>query len=381
MALVGYSDSEGSDSETPASPKPASASTDPKTTKPTFQKVVDKSNPRQIRVNLPGSATDTKADAPSDEPPAKRPRIGGGGKFAGFNSFLPAPKNKGPPAGAKKGLGRGVNLKTGATPAFSREAPEEEGTGGPDAASAANESETAAETASTPAGEEKPKEEEVKLVGKPMMFRPLSVAGKKKKKPIAGRIPPPDPAIEDALKKAKTDSASAVAADPPPKPKPKPSLFSFAAAEATASPSTSEYTPLGDEGVAQTSSASADVEPAAASSMPSQTHQPQTLDTIASDLNLSESARRQLFGRKGRADPSFGNVNVATFSTEQEYKTAAELRASGETIQHNPVKAIASGKHNLKQLINNAVSQQEALDEHFAAGKRNRKEAGNRYGW
>jgi hypothetical protein len=53
MGLVEYSESEGSDTEdgTKLTPTPKQASSS--TSKPTFQKVVDRSNPRKIRVNLP----------------------------------------------------------------------------------------------------------------------------------------------------------------------------------------------------------------------------------------------------------------------------------------------------------------------------------------
>ena len=125
--LAGYSDSE-SDSEAPApqvAPKP--------TAKPAFQKVVDRSNPGRIKVNLPGASQSRgKDDIQDDAPPAKKPRLGGGSSFGGFNAMLPAPKKPNVNAiaaseGAKtgnrglgKGLASGVNLKTGAEPAFKR---------------------------------------------------------------------------------------------------------------------------------------------------------------------------------------------------------------------------------------------------------------------
>ena len=39
----------------------------------------------------------------------------------------------------------------------------------------------------------------------------------------------------------------------------------------------------------------------------------------------------------------------------------------------------SAGKHSLKQLVNAASNQREALEEHFAKGKSNRKDAGARY--
>ncbi|RMZ90737.1 hypothetical protein DV736_g2034, partial [Chaetothyriales sp. CBS 134916] len=58
-----------------------------------------------------------------------------------------------------------------------------------------------------------------------------------------------------------------------------------------------------------------------------------------------------------------------------------ELIAKGDQIQHNPVRAIAPGKHSLRQLVNAAQGQKDALEDSFAIGKQNKKEAGSKYGW
>ena len=106
----------------------------------------------------------------------------------------------------------------------------------------------------------------------------------------------------------------------------------------------------------------------------------QSLNNIASDLNLSAAERRQLFGRqKGRAIPQA--TKIINFNTDEEYRHNEELRATGEQVMHNPVRAIAPGKHSLKQLVNAAANQKEALEESFAKGKSNRAEASSRYGW
>ncbi|KAH0146071.1 hypothetical protein KCU67_g12387, partial [Aureobasidium melanogenum] len=167
MALVGYSDSEGSDSESPnVAPVPAASKPAPK--KANFQKLVDPSAPRKIKVDLPTIQPEAELEAP----PAKKARTAG--KFGGFNSFLPAPKRT---AEAKKGLGSGVNLKTGAEPAFSRERVEPDPT-------AFAQKDTSEETKNdvdtslpAPFQDEPPKE--VKPVGNAMKFKPLSVARKK----------------------------------------------------------------------------------------------------------------------------------------------------------------------------------------------------------
>ncbi|KAI9876604.1 MAG: hypothetical protein M1823_007242, partial [Watsoniomyces obsoletus] len=106
---------------------------------------------------------------------------------------------------------------------------------------------------------------------------------------------------------------------------------------------------------------------------------PQNLDSIASDLNLSASERRRLFGRNPKQSNSA--INISNFNMDQEYLANEELRATGEQAQHNPLRAIAPGKHSLKQLVSQAQGQKDALEESFASGRRNKKEAGGRYGW
>ena len=398
MGLVDYSDSDASDvEETPAVKSIANSS------KPSFQKVVDRSNPGKIRVSLPQATL--KDDDKSDEPPSKRTKIGGGG-LSGFNSFLPAPKRAGQSKNAtlgggnaakKGGLGAGVNLKTGAAPGFSRE-PEPERDYGDDYVEDERKEESSNGTTGlglpppkAQNGEQKPAEE-VKLVGKPLMFKPLSVARKpvKKKKatatttttttaPTASPTPPVTP-HQTAQK---------------PVPRPKVSLFSIPAKSSnSATPaSTADYKPMmlqepeieeADSQDLQSYSEASYEEytPNTSFAAPPAVPTPpisQSLDDIAGDLNLSAAERRQLFGRQKGGMKSA--TNVINFNTDKEYLHNEELRAAGETVTHNPVRAIAPGKHSLKQLVNAAQTQKDALEESFAKGRNNRKEAGSRYGW
>jgi len=390
MALVDYSDSDSDAEEIPAAKAPTTTTN---SSKPAFQKVVDRSNPGKIRVSLP--QTLLKEDT-SDEPPTKRAKIGVGG-FGGFNSFLPAPKRTGQAANItlgggntakKSGLAAGVSLKTGVAPGFSREpeAEREYWGEGHDEGSSSN----AGIKLSLPAPKaslvegQKP-EEEVKLVGKPLMFKPLSVTRKpaKKKKQVATVIPTnTTPITPQNTTKART--------------KPKVSLFSLSA-ELTSSASASQasngvyepliYEPPNDEEDGADASylnpTYEDYTPTTSQfeAPPSVPTPPvsQSLDDIAGDLHLSAAERRQLFGRqKGGAKSA---TNIINFNTDKEYLHNEELRAAGEQVVHNPVRAIAPGKHNLKQLVNAAQSQKEALEESFAKGKNNRAEASSRYGW
>lgn len=414
MVLVSYSDSETSDTET--APAPAPAPKEPlkptTTSKPAFQKVVDRSNPHKIRVTLPSTATASAVatdDIEQEAPPAKS--ADGRRGLRRLQFLLPAPKRtqaiaKSTADGAgesKRGLGRGlgsgVSLKTGAAPGFSREPMPEAETSLEDSKetgfveSATSEAMPLAGNAAAQA-EGQDGAPEVKLVGKPMMFKPLSVARKpqKKKKPA--------PAVSTGSSAITATDPTILAAQPAPAPKPRASLFSISQEETTAPTPTSngEYTPLiytaetsvttSDSLYAPEALADSTDEPEAAPPATSATSTPanpgaQSLDAIASDLNLSASARRQLFGRAaGKASAQTASaVNVLNFNTDAEYAANEALRAAGETVQHNPVRAIAPGKHSLKQLVSAASTQREALEEHFATGKRNKREAGSKYGW
>jgi hypothetical protein len=392
MALVSYSDSEGSDDEKPQT-YPEQNSSALAATQPQTSFALDKSNPRKIQVKL----QETKVDAPSNfgapdgEPAPKRQRLGGGA-FGGFNSILPAPKRDNEtPNPAATGQPRKIfSLKTGAERAFDREAdadlkqlfaeqhadvtaPNTSGTENRHTISVSPSSvgSTSASTA--------PK------TGTPMMFKPLSVARKPQKKKPPTTIP------NETSRETKSTAYPAV--EEVSRPTPKVSLFSTGGDIPThgqSAASTTEYQPLiyearqenaanpGLDFIGEVAHGGGLVDEAGHDEV----HHPagpQSLDAIASDLNLSASARRQLFGRNSGA----GNnaVNVINFNTDKEYAANEVLRASGEQIQHNPVRAPASGKHSLKQLVSLATGQKDALEESFAAGRQNKKEAGSKYGW
>jgi Mitotic checkpoint regulator, MAD2B-interacting len=391
MGLVDYSDSE-SDLDTKSTPS-ASASTVKTSSKPGFQRVVDRSNPRKIFVNLPKPTEDTGTT--DGEHVSKRPRVGGGG-LSGLNAMLPAPKRAQAAAnagGLNKGRALGIgSLKTGATPGFSREPMEEAsyfkdtedlGPGNQDYTDDGKTTNLFAETAST---SELGKTVEVK---KPAaLFKPLSVARKTKRKVNLPTITN----LESSNGLASPNAVSQI------KSAPKVSLFSMGADTAPSSRppavSSSAYKPLlfttpkeSSEYPAEESltvpSYEESSEAAASSSTfspPSNDYGSQSLDSIASDLNLSASARRQLLGR-GQRSSGASSVTIKNFNTDQEYDHNEELRAQGEQVMHNPVRALAPGKHSLQQLVNAAASQKDALEEQFAKGKRNKKEAGSKYGW
>lgn len=387
MGLVDYSESDSSGSEAEAAPaKQIAKSRSGAAASKKIPSVVDKSKPGKIIVNLAGTATDASPSTPSDEPPAKRARTAGGGRFSGFNSFLPAPKNAATAGGGggggaqakKPGLG---GLRTSAAPGFSRDAGAA-GDGDAEADTVPRSSglslpppkKAAVAEPSIPEGQ-KPAAE-VKLTGKPLMFRPLSVAKGKKKTSTAA--PKPKPA----------EAPLAAAAPAPEPPKKKVSLFSIPVNDTAPavgpllSSGTGAYEPLFETGnpddysaaqAAQAAAAAAAAEPAA-----------ESVGDIANDMNLSAAARRELFGRAGPGGDGshVAAQRVVNFNMDREYRHNEALRASGEQQTHNPVRSIqGGGKHSLRQLVGNVQGQKDALEDSFAKGRSNRKEASSRYGW
>ncbi|KAH7408715.1 mitotic checkpoint regulator, MAD2B-interacting-domain-containing protein [Phaeosphaeria sp. MPI-PUGE-AT-0046c] len=413
MNLIAYSDSE-SDGEAPPAPKPALK----QAPKATFQKVVDRSNPGRIKVNLPG-ASQTHADRDdieADAPPAKKARLGGGAAFGGFNAMLPAPKKPAATASSAsaapgkkplgKGLAAGVNLRTGAEPAFKRESrvetEEYDENGNPVKKEPMKKEDfRALLNLPTPKSEQKQKGEAKPegTVDKNMAdaipapkaaaprFVPMSVGKGKKKKPVIPRAVVASPSTSGL---AASPAQPSTAPAPPPR-KPKVSLFGTSQAN-TASPTVASeeaYKPMlygaEDDDGAPVPDAAFDEQfhnqpahhiQATPSSAPSN-----DLSGIASELNLSEAERRQLFGKRGR-EADFSSAKIVTFNTDTEYAHNEKLRQQGEQVQHNALKSISgTGKNSLRSLINVASTQKDALEEHFASGYRNKKEAGNKYGW
>lgn len=339
MNLVDYSDSDESGNEAPAAAKVEQkpASQPPKHAVP---KLIDRSNPSKIKVNLP---TVSKEDVEKDGPPAKKQKTTGGGMFASMGAALPAPKHTGRrPLG--RGLGSGVSLKTGAEKAFSGErAPVE--------SSKPLETTDVATTPDIEKKEEKP----FTPFGEVTRFKPLSVAraqqAKKKKNTVV-----PGPANGSS-------AASSVAAPNPTAPtKPKVSLFSMAEQDAPSTKSsTSEYKSILLESEKPPPNADIDEEdyseaPTASAAAPPD---PSSLNT----LNLTAAERRQLFGRSGAVPEG---LQIHNFNVDAQYASNQEYIKGGETVQHNPVRAIQPGKHSLRQLVNAAMVQKDALEESFA---------------
>jgi hypothetical protein len=414
MNLIAYSDSE-SDGEAPVAPKPALK----QAPKPSFQKVVDRSNPGRIKVNLPGAPQSRaeKDHIEADAPPAKKPRLGGAAAFGGFNAMLPAPKKPvATPAAVDattgkralgKGLAAGVNLRTGAEPAFKRESRVEldefDENGNPIKKEPMNKEDFRA-LLNLPTPKSQKKEEtkpdtptiipQADLVPAPKAatprFVPMSVGKGKKKKPVVARRAATSSTEATATGSGASTPQTQSAPAPPPR-KPKVSLFGVSEdAKTQANASSGEaYQPMlygaEDEAAAPIPDDAFDqqqtYQPAQQAPTATTSAAPHDLTGIASELNLSAAERRQLFGKRGREE-DFSSAKIVEFSTDTEYAYNNKLREQGEQVQHNALKSISgTGKNSLRSLINVASTQKDALEEHFASGYRNKKEAGNKYGW
>lgn len=390
MGLVDYSESE-SEAEVDAPAKPVAKAAASK--KPAFQKVVDRSNPGKIIVNLPQAASSNDANASnSDGPPAKRARTGGsGGLFSGFNSFLPPPKKTSTATLSKPSSSQArpvINLKTSAEKGFSRGEDSFSNSSNADAAPGGLGLPPPKRPAEPSIPDTMKPAEEVKLVGKPLMFRPLSVARNAKKKSTKSTATQASTAstskslasTQAATSAFKTEPGPAAAAAPPPKKK---SLFSLHVEEPTAPAATSAegkgtYEPLFETGESATYPMNGVEMNSGQMASSLSDKRTESLDDIADDLNLSAAARRELFGRGGNVQSA---KKVINFNMDQEYQHNEELRAAGEQQLHNPVRSIQSGKHSLRQLVQNVSNQREALEDSFAKGRTNRREASSRYGW
>jgi hypothetical protein len=403
MGLVDYSDSESETETVQQKPSPPAQTT----SKKPFQKLLDRSSgPGKIVVNLSAAGAAPDANAEDEQPPAKRVKTAGSSRFSGLGSFLPPPKRAAASAATPAGsaaLGRksgsapapGVHLRTGAEPAFARGGGDDGSTDiDGDFASGSN----SRAGPSIPEGQ-KP-EEEVKLVGKPLMFKPLSVA--RKKAPLKNKKKDTTPqgvsmsSRAAASQNQPSTTISPATSNTAPPPKKKVSLFSMGDDEPTptANPTTAatgSYEPLFPSAPESTlPDEESDVTSAYPSYEPQepttqqyqQQQQHQNLTSLAD--GLSRAARRELFGRSDSSNsPSLpANAKVISFDMEREYAHNEALRASGAAQPaYNPVRSIAPGKHSLRQVVNMAQSNQDALEESFARAKNSQKDAAGRYGW
>lgn len=394
MALVTYSDSEGdSDTETkpveqPKAPRQAPSSS----SKPAFKPLVDRGNPRKILVNLsetkPSDGTDSGQDK-EDGPARKRLRTGGGGLFSGFNDMLPAPKrsaqkpaDKSQAAAVKKS--KPFTLKTSAEPGFDRSERSDSFNMSYDEFGKPSTVQDTVQTPSEEASRTPMPEPAFEKKGNAMMFKPLSVArNKPKRKTTIAAQPVSTP-------KVRTENPQPpVQPEARPETKPKVSLFGLSSG-AESIPSTDitaqdePYEPILHTTSSEPVGGTPDTEVPDESMVTTTADSsgPQDLASVASDLNLSKSQMRQLLGR----DLKGASSKVINFNTDEEYKSnSAYLANTSEAElaaqQHRPVRTVAPGKHSLHQLVNAVASQGDALEESFATGKRNKKEASAKYGW
>jgi hypothetical protein len=360
MALVNYSDSE-SDTEAPptvAAPKIKAAGS----SKPSFQTT----QAGKIRVDLP--SVKPEAGENHDGPPTKRARTGGA--FSGFNSLLPPPKKASTSVPKKV-----ISFKTSSEAAFSR-APQATRDEGEDFDFGAD--------ANDEVSNEVPVE--VKLVGKNTMFVPPSVKNRQKNSIVQPK-PKSKPNVGGTSSTEATKTHEVVAAEsvvqPVARPKAKQSLFSFQPEQeevAEIAQHSSTYEPLLGSSIDEVDAPtlSNTVKSSASTSVPSNPVLSNSLSAVVADMDLTPAQRRQLFGRNYKDN---ANTNVTNFNIDSEYANNEVMRQAGEVVQHRAIKTIAPGKHSLQQLVNNARTQKDAIEDAWAEGRKNRAEGGSKYGW
>jgi len=371
MGLVDYSDSEGSDTEpiTTANQAPAKLKST-STNKPAFQKLTNPSESRKIKVDLPALQKGaTKSSA--EEPPVKKIRTAGA--FSGFNSLLPAPKRAAAASNAPKA---GVSLRTSGEAAFSRrpaaetdDAGDVGADGGVDFEPSSN-GNYAGSAVPTPGADTG--ESEVKVIGKATNFKPLSVSNKKKSTPKKAKnaesTSKAASSSSAAVTQTQSKTASTIVEPAPPSAKPKRSLFSVQLEDQDLP----DLSGPADDDVLQRDRAESGVTDSILDEAPSITQGPATsntgpssLESLTTDLNLTRAQQRQIFGRHGKST----QINITHFDTSAEYAANEVLRQAGEVVEHRAIKAIGPGKHSLQQLVNNARSQREGLEDKWAEGR------------
>ncbi|KAF3938164.1 hypothetical protein ABW19_dt0201038 [Dactylella cylindrospora] len=387
MALVAYSDSEESDTESPASapvlppPKPAGKSSLSSFLPPPSKKrklvddtPVPSTGPRKIKVDLPKITPDES----NEESSSSRRKIGksGGG---GMLSFLPAPKRTGVEAVKVAQAAQEEEKKQKAPDSDSslgapKAAPRMLG-GGMKKVEYAG---TAMDT--NPTAEDEPEAEPTPIAVEVKPPPPAKPSG-----PIQGR------AIQPFFKKAAPKKASSAnATNGAKKEEKKVSLFSLGSAlNDSPHPNVSktapgEYKPLlvdespapAVEDVAPVGDAYQQMEYTEVSAAPVQG--PQTFQSISEEIGMDEASMRMFMGRRGRN----AEIKLMDFNVDEEYERNERARAAGELAPEKAVvRSIKPGKHSLSSLVNAAQSQRTALEESFAEGRRNKKEAGSKYGW
>lgn len=407
MTLVTYSESEESDTSLAPVLKPAKDKQAPNTS---FRKFVS-SDGHKVKVELASSeqSSDRSQRTTADPPSPKKRRLDAPASSKGFNALLPPPKHvnikstsfeKKVPQSA---VGSNFSLKTASEPAFDRKLSFSTTTSDEEAmvsnkwnsgthhdiAMDRNGTTKAGETIST-TSEVTGNQPEAISSSKSAIFKPLSVTRKAPGRRRTGNV---------IANRSETKLSSERMINHRPNSaieSKKISLFSMENTDAYAISDTAnmdykenlsgdmpgqvkelnESTVITSWPILHDSATSNSLNRAETSK--------NSLLAIAEDLNLPESAKRQLFGRNRSKDGNMSDlsaINVVNFNTDHEYSANEELRATGETIQHNPVRSIAPGKHSLRQLVSSATTQKDALEEHFASGRRNRKEAGGKYGW
>lgn len=103
------------------------------------------------------------------------------------------------------------------------------------------------------------------------------------------------------------------------------------------------------------------------------------LEKLANSSGVSLEEIKRLEGRhadKHRA------IKVVDFNVDEFYQTNQNLQNEGRLEESKrPVQTVASGKHQLKGLVESAQRNKDGLEEMFTQNKRNKSESGSKYGF
>jgi hypothetical protein len=159
-----------------------------------------------------------------------------------------------------------------------------------------------------------------------------------------------------------------------------PPLFSFQASPTVApSASSAEYRPLMISEETTTSNEELDDE--AVQNVKGEAHL-LSLDTLAETTGVGVSEINKFESRHNRARRSQQPIEVVDFKVDEFYEANEELRSRGDFNNiKRPVQAVGAGRHQLSTLLRSAQQNREGLEETFSRGKRNKREAGKKYGF
>ncbi|KAL1761770.1 mitotic checkpoint regulator, MAD2B-interacting-domain-containing protein [Schizophyllum commune] len=369
-----------------ASTAPQATSSGSKLSLPPSKTSQPRTGAKKVKIGLPSlkPTADDEDDLDSEKPPAKKPRLapGAAGGRSALLSMLPAPKEKNPKPPAPDrvlGGGQGKGLVFHTRPS----AP---------AVNADDADEPATSAASKPIPESKPISDSPAPPASTPMFMPTNLGGKRK-----------------ANISLEEHGVSRSAAKPPPiSAAPPVDFFSLGAtsrslpttgSSSTASSSSSPAAPL-----VPSRSAAPEIptfqppEPTPTDPYPGyyqlpsgkwEAHDPAYYQKFYKkwqaeyDAHVRALEKGQVRGFEDMDESQMGEVDAAAEMERAKVEWASGVGQMVEAdvdLQASKLSGVARSRHQLATMLHEAYNNREALEEKIAEGRRNRKEAGNKYG-